>query len=177
MQRILTKREKIILFMAIGALVTSIVFNFVIDPVLTKSACLNKEISLTAAKLKKYLQLLSQKEQIKNQYDKFFESFRHFNNNIGKDASVNMLSEIENLAKESRIQILDIRPETPKNADLYKELLIVLRTQGDMEGYLRFLYNLENSAILLSVKSFQLNSKPNSQFLEGNFIISRISLD
>ena len=175
MQRILSKREKLILFSTIGIVVFSLGFNFIIEPVLSKNASLNKEINITRSKLIKYLQLLGQKEYIQNKYNKFSESFQRYN--IGKDTSVNVLSEIENLAKESKIQILDIRPQSPKLIDVYKEALIELRTEGDMESYLRFIYNIENLTSLLTIKSFQLNAKPNSSSLEGNFSISQISLD
>ncbi len=175
MQKILSVREKLILSVTIIIAIFSIGFNFIIGPVLSKNAVLNKEIDVTRAKLKKYLRLLSQKEYIQNKYNKFSEIL--LSPNISKDASVNVLSEIENLAKESNIQIIDIRPESQKIVESYKESLIELRTEGEMENYLKFLYTIENSTSLLAIKSFQLNAKPNSQVLEGNFSISQIPLD
>ena len=175
MHKILSPREKLILSVTLIIVVFSIGFNFIIEPVLSKNTSLNKEISITRSRLKKYMRLLSQKDYIQNKYNKFSEIL--LRTNIGKDTSVNVLSEIENLAKESKIQILDIRPETPKIADLYKESLIELRTEGEMESYLKFLYTIENSTSLFTIKSFQLNAKPNSQVLEGNFSISQTSLD
>jgi len=175
MHKILSVREKLILSVTIIIAIFSIGFNFIIGPVLSKNAMLNKEIDVTRAKLKKYLSLLGQKEYIQNKYNKFSEIL--LSTNIGKDASVSALSEIESLAKEANIQIIDIRPESSKTVDLYKESLIELRTEGEMESYLKFLYSIENSTSLLAIKNFQLNAKPNSQVLEGNFSISQISLD
>jgi len=143
MQRILSRREKIILYLTVIIILVGIGFNFTIEPVLTKNSSLDKEIDITKSKLKKYLQLLSQKEYIQNKYNKFSESL--LRPDLSKDTSVKMLSEIENLAKESKVQILDIRPGNPKNADLYKESLIELRADADMESYLKFIYNIENS--------------------------------
>jgi len=175
MQKILSFREKTIIFITIGAVVASIGFNFIVEPILKNNNDLNNKIKVETAKLKKYMQLLNQKEFISSKYNKFSETL--LSSGINKESYVNILSVIENLAKESGIQIIDMRPENPKSANLYKESLIELRTEGDMESYFKFLYNIENSTILFTVKSFQLNTKPNSALLDGNFSISKLALD
>ncbi len=175
MARILSKREKAIVWVTIGAVVISIAFNFIIEPVLSKNADLNKEIELTRIKLAKYLELLRQKDSIQEKYSKFSETLQR--SNAVKNASVNVLAEIENLANEAKIQIIDIRPETAKAKELYKESLIELRTEGNIESYFQFLFSIENSPLLLTIKNFQLNARPNSQALEGIFSISQLSLD
>jgi NhaP-type Na+/H+ or K+/H+ antiporter len=175
MQRILTKREKIILYITIGVIIFSIIFNFLILPVLTKIGLLNKEINLTQTRLKKYTQLLSQKDYIQSKYNKFIS--RVGVSGRRQDTLVDALSELENLAKEANIRIIDIRPQTPGNINLYKEIIIDLRTEGTMEGYLKFIYNIENSLLLLRIKRFQLNAKPATEALEGSFSISQISVE
>jgi len=175
MQRILNKREKIILFSAIGIIIFSFGFNIIIEPILTRNENINKEINMTRVKLKKYLQLLSEKEYIQNKFNKFSVSFKHSGSE--ENPFVNALADIESLAKASNIRIVDIRPQNPKNLELYKEILIDLRTEGDIESYLKFVYNIENSLSLLRIKKIQLNAKPNTQSLEGSLSISQISLD
>ena len=175
MQSILTKREKIILYITIGVIIFSIIFNFLILPVLTKIGLLNKEINLTQARLKKYTQLLSQKDYIQSKYNKFIS--RVSVSGRRQDTLVDALSELENLAKEANIRIIDIRPQASRNINLYKEIIIDLRTEGTMEGYLKFIYNIENSLLLLRIKKLQLDAKPNSPTLEGSFSISQISVE
>lgn len=175
MQKILSKREILILSVTGLIIIFSLSYNLLIEPVLSRNANLNKEISINKEKLKKYIMLLGQKDSIQNKYNKFSQEF--LGSNIGKDTYINALSEIESLAKESNIQIMDIRPESPKISDLYKESLIGLRTEGDIESYLKFIYNIEKSTSLLQIKSFQFSAKPNSQVLEGTFSISQLSLD
>ncbi|MFH1355016.1 MAG: hypothetical protein ABIH19_02585 [Candidatus Omnitrophota bacterium] len=94
-----------------------------------------------------------------------------------EDAAVGILPELENLAKNSGIRIIDIRPRTPKRGNLFTETLIELKTEADVAGYLKFIYNIENSLLLLKVQEFRLDSKPGTQVLDGNFSISQISLD
>jgi Tfp pilus assembly protein PilO len=171
--RVLTKREKTILYITIVIFILSLGFNFFIVPILTKNEKLNKEIILARTRLKKHLQLLSQKEYIQSEYNKFSSNYKASNQQEGTLGSA--LSELENLAKNANIRIVDIRPEATKNLALYKEILIDLRTEGTMEGYLKFIYDLENSLSLLRIKRLRLSSKLNSQALEGSFSISQLS--
>jgi hypothetical protein len=173
MQKILAKREKIILYVTVGIIMFSIIFNLFIEPNLSRNENLNKEINIARLKLNKYLKLLSQKEYIQDKYNKFSASLNL--SGSGEDTFVGALSEIESLAKASNIRILDVRPQSQKILDLYKENLVELRTEGQIEGYLKFIYNMENSLSLLKIKRFQLNAKPNTAALEGNFSISQLS--
>lgn len=175
MQRILNKREKIILFVTLGVISLSAAYNFIFEPVLNRYSTLNQEIDGVKAKIKKYLLLLSQKEDIQKKYDKL--SSPAFSQGQEKGGLVGILAEIESLAHSSGINILDIRPQTPRSGLTFKEALIELRTEGAMESYLKFIYDIENSLLLLRIKEFQLNSKPNSQLLEATFFISKLSLD
>src|SRR3989338_2540359 len=158
MPKALTKREKTTLYLTVGIIGFGLLFNFFLGPVFSKNNKLNREISLTRQKLKKYLVLLEQKDAIQNKYSKIFSA------------------ELENLAKGANVKIMDIRPKFGAEGSR-KELAVDLRTEGSMEGYLKFIYNLENSLLLLKIKEFQLNSKPNTQVLEGLFSIAQLFAD
>ncbi len=173
MYKILTKREKAMFIITVGVVIFSVGFHFLIAPVLTKNEELNKEINVTKTQFRKYLQVLSQKEYIQNKYSKYSSTFEVAGHR--EDTLAASLSELENLAKTSNIRIIDIRPQAPKSSALYKEALIDLRTEGTMENYLKFIYNLENSLSLLRVRRFQINAQPNSPALEGSFSISQLS--
>lgn len=175
MIKVLTKRENTILYATVGVLIFATLFNFAIAPILTKNDNLNREINLSREKLKKYLWLLSQKEIIQKKYSKYAPTTSITGHE--QDAVVSALSELESLAKNAGIKIIDLRPQAreTKGTELYKEILIDLRTEGSMEGYLKFIYNLENSLSLLRIKRFQLTAKPNAQVLEGSFSISQLS--
>jgi hypothetical protein len=173
---ILNKREKLILYLTAAVIIFAVIFNFFIAPLLTKNDNLNREVALKKAKLQKYLWLISQKEGIKAEYAKFGPQAPVIGEQ--QDALVAALSELENLAKNAGIRIVDVRPqlkETKERADSYKEIFIDLRTEGSMNGYIKFLYSLENSLSLLKIKKFQLSAKPGSTSLEGSFSITQLS--
>ncbi len=171
MQRILTKREKVILFLAAGLIGFSAVFNFLLLPVLRKNDALNKEVRITRSRLAKYLHLLSQKEDIQIKAGELSAGLDLSGQQ--KDALAVILSELEGLAKNADIRLVDVRPKAGRG----KEVTVDIKTEGDMQGYLKFIYSLENSLTLLTVSKFRISAKANSQYLEGNFSVSQISTD
>ncbi len=174
MFKTLNKREKTIFLFTSAVIIFGLSFKALIAPLLIRNETLNKEIKLTQLKFKKYLRLLNQKEDLQGAYAKISAA-----TNIpaeGEDVSTSVLSQIENLAKNSNLNIVDIRPESQKNLSSSKESYVELRTEGDMESCLKFIYSIENSLALLEVKKFQLRAKPGSSNLEGNFLISQASL-
>ncbi|MDD5465941.1 MAG: hypothetical protein PHP73_06340 [Candidatus Omnitrophica bacterium] len=177
MIRLLKKREKTILYLIIGFILFNLIFNFIISPVMTKYANLNKEITVTSVKLRKYMSLLSQKEKIQKKYSDKFNSVSGLPE-FRQDSLVVVLSELQNLAKSADIRIIDLRPQqgAKTKSQPYKEIIIDMRAEGSMEGYLKFIYDIENSLWILRIKKFQLLSKSNSAALEGVFTISQIPL-
>jgi len=172
MQKVFNKREKTTLYLTVGVIISAVFFNFVIIPLLNKNDLLSKEINVSRAKLQKYLWLLSQKDYIENKYSKFSSLG---NNKSSKDNSlVGVLSELEDMAKNSGIKIIDIRPGANMENNS-KTISADLRAEGKMEGYLKFMYNIENSFSVLRIKEFQISSRPNNPLLEGNFTIQKLA--
>lgn len=89
---------------------------------------------------------------------------------------MSILSELELIAQQSGVSIIDIRPQLPKETSAYKEIYIDLRAEGSMQAFLKFIYDIENSLSLLRIKKLQLIAKPNSSILEGIFSISELSV-
>lgn len=173
MQRLFTKREKIIFYLAATVIVFYVIFNSLLEPVFSKNAELNKQINFTRARLIKYSRLLRQKEKIQGRINKFSSKI---NVSEKQDKLMSVLSELENLAKVANVRIVDIRPQASRGLNTYKELQIDLRTEGAMENYLKFIYDIENSLLLLKINRFQLTALPASGLLEGNFSLSQLSV-
>ena len=175
MLKVFSKREKTILLFTIALIVFSVVFNLVIEPIILRNETLNKEIRIARLKLRQYVRVLSKKEALESSYNKLSASLGQAS--LMENAAVGTLSEIEELAKSSNIQIVDIRPQSSRNISGYKENYVELRTEGTMESYLKFLYNIENSLSLIKVEKLHLSLKPNSVLLEGSLLVSQIQLD
>jgi len=168
MHSILKKREKIILYMTIGIIFFSITFNFIIAPVLGKYDTLLGEINLSKIKLKKYLTLLAQKNEIQNKYSRFSANPSPATDT--KDNLVVVMAALENIAKSAGVRIIDIRPQPQSRGDA---VIVELRTEGSMDEYTKFIYDAETSLFLLKINRLQFTAKPNMTALEAMFTITQ----
>lgn len=163
-----------ILYVAAAILILSLGFNLLISPILAKNDGLNKEINLTKAKLHKYAGILSRKELISRRYNGLFAGLN--DKSLKPGSAAGSLSELEDAAKSANIRIIDIRPEgAAKISALSKGELSELRTEGAIEDYFKFIYSIENSSSLLSIKKIQLKVKPGTKILEGSFSVLHIT--
>ncbi|MDD4955606.1 MAG: hypothetical protein PHP17_06175 [Candidatus Omnitrophica bacterium] len=167
MQNILKKREKIILGITMGIILFSIIFNFIIAPVLARYDAVSREISLNRVRLKKYLTLLTQKNEIQGKYEKFLQAPTLTSD--AKDALVVVMSSLENIAKADGVKIVDVRPQSQAKEGV---VIIELRTQGEMDAYTKFIYDVETSLLLLKINRLQFTAKPNTTGLEAMFTIT-----
>ncbi|MDD5729681.1 MAG: type 4a pilus biogenesis protein PilO [Candidatus Omnitrophica bacterium] len=173
MIKLLSSREKNLFYLTAGVIILVLLLNLLILPIARKNSALNKEISLARTKLKTYSRLLSQKQNIENKF-RLLSPGANTAELQKEDNAVNTLSELENLAKNAGIRIIDLRPEAAGAESAYKEMLIELKTEGSLEDYLKFIYTVENSLSLFKIKRLQLNSLANSPMLEGDFSISKL---
>lgn len=167
MHNIFKKRERIIFYITIALIAFSLLFNFLLSPLLGKYATLNKEINTSRLKLEKYHSLLGQKKEIENKYAKLSLSSELIKDTT--DPLVISLAALENLAKNADIKIIDIRPEATQKSK--GQNTIELRAEGSIENYTKFIYDIENSLLLLKIKRFQLAAKSNARLLDGTFTI------
>jgi len=172
---VLNRRERLILYITVGLFLFAIGFNFIISPIMAKNDRMNKDIEITKIKLKKYMSLLGQKGAIMSKYDKYSASYKISGGD--KDALVGVLSDLETIARGADVKITDIRPDTTPGQGAYREVIIDLRVEGSINGYLKFMYDLESSLSLFKIKRYKLNVKQGSQGLEGDFSISKLFLD
>jgi hypothetical protein len=78
---------------------------------------------------------------------------------------------LEELAVKTGIRIIDLRPQSEGSSNLGKGVVVDLRAEGDMEGHIKFLYEIENSLSLLKVQRLELSAKNDNSNLESNLTI------
>jgi hypothetical protein len=173
MTRMLNKREQIALYSTIAVVIFSIIFNFLIAPLFSRSQGLNSQIAYTRAKIRKYLRLLKNKERINAAYNSLSASL---NLPEGKQqAIVSVLGELENFAKSSGVYITDIRPDTARVSGR-GEMAVNIKAEANMQAFLKFIYSLEKSASLIRIKKLQISSRIASPLLEGSFLVTQFAI-
>lgn len=169
MQKIFNKRERLIFYVTVGVVGFALVFNFLLVPVLSRFENLNRQIRSLRQKLNKYTVLVSQKEFLESRYAQFSPFSVE---GTGVNGPLSSLAQLESMAKNSGIRIIDMRPGG-MTAKGRSETLIDLRAQGSVENYFNFIYELENSLTLMRVKGLQLNARPGTSDLEATFSIAQ----
>lgn len=170
--KILTNREKSILYITIFLIGFSIFFTFIFLPIMNGFRQLNQKINSVELKLKKATILLGKRQNIEKSYEKFALLT---NGKTGEDySSASMLSEVESLANKNNLRIVDIRPKTEQSSRQYGEFFIELKQEGKANDFFKFIYELENPPYFLRIKKAQLMSKNVSGILDGDFSIYRV---
>lgn len=170
MNKQLSGREKLILYVLIAVTFLGANVLFVFEPVIRRNITLNNEIQNVNLRIKRYLALLGKEKFILDNYNKLNLDSPEL---LGRqDRVVSLLSELEDTAKNAGIQIIEIRPEAGSKKGKRQETVVNLKAEAAMEQYVKFIYDLENSRFLLRIKSLQLSVKSNSQALEGVFSIT-----
>lgn len=170
--KVLTKREKAVLYTAGFSIAFALCFNFIFAPFIEKNADLNRQIGAARTKIKNYRRLLKEKENIQNQFKQLSSMLGDGTGNPAMDA----LEEIESTTKSAHVRIIEVRPQGYKQSRKGRERQIEVRAEAAMEGYFKFIYELENSLSLLRIKSFQMSSRPGSDMIEAVFQLSEVEI-
>lgn len=172
-KKILNRREKIILCINAAVIISAVFAKLIIYPLSVKYGVLNQDIRISRARLMKYTQILSRKNDLQNRCAGFFGDFKPLRSS--DDAYIEILSALENIAKLSNIRITDIRPQHKPDQTVKKEVIVDIKTEGLLENHIKFIYEIEASLWLLRIKRIQLSVKSNTDKLEGSFTIYQLS--
>ena len=154
----LSKKDKIIFYIAVFIVALLILDRAIISPVFSKIRSLNKELQDKQDNIKKNLRILAQKERILAQGAKYNSLLG--DSKINDDEQVTLvLKELESLANKSSVYLVDMKPSGIKESGSSKMILINLNCEAQMEQLVDFMYNMENSNNLISIEKYQLTPK------------------
>jgi hypothetical protein len=154
----LSKKEKIIFYIATTLVILVILDRAIISPVFSKVKSLNQEIQDKQIEIKKNLKVLSQKDRILAESSKY-SSFLS-DSGLSDDEQITLvLKELESLASKSSVYLVDMKPAGVKESGSSKRIMINLNCEAQMEQLVDFMYNMENSSSLISIEKYQLAPK------------------
>ena len=171
----LSKKEKIGLFIGVGFISLALLDRVIIGPVNNKIQQINQEVKTNEKQLSRDLRNLNQEEVITKTYQKYVGYVKK----VGSDEeeAAKILSEIEELAGKSAVYLADMKPRSPKQVNFYKEYSIEIEAEGEMVSLVNFLYQLNNSPLLLRAEKlrFSLKSK-DSRIVKTSILITKVSI-
>ena len=152
----LSKRERAILYSALFLISVFILVQLILIPVASKTKSLDQEINEQKKMIKNVLLVLARKEQIEEEekiYKVYLEQLE------SKERTVVFLKNIENLVKESGVNLLDIRPIGSEKKAPFQKYLFTLNCEAPMKRILDFFHRVETSQQLLGIESFRITPK------------------
>jgi Tfp pilus assembly protein PilO len=128
-----------------------------IYPIFSKIDELNKEIQKKEADIKKNLRILSHKDNILEERQKYANFLS--DSKSEEEEMTSILKSIEELASESFINLVDMKPMGLKTSDSSKRYVINLNCEARMGEIVEFMYAIENSTKLLSIEKYKISPK------------------
>jgi len=170
----LSKREKAIFYITIFLVFSLAMNHLILNPAILKIELLDKETNEQEKNIRKNLLLLSRKDEIMTEYDKYAPYFEKIESK--QEEPITFLTSIENLTKNSSVELLDIKPAlSQEEDDSIKEYFISLNCEASMGNIFDFLYRIENSEQLLSVERMLITPKEEeTNIVRCNMYISKV---
>ncbi|MDD5436240.1 MAG: type 4a pilus biogenesis protein PilO [Candidatus Omnitrophica bacterium] len=153
----MSKKEKIGIAIALSVLAFAFLDRFVAAPISAKFKKIGAETKMTEQALAQNLRNLNQKDRISREYQKYLP---YVKTNYSDGEEVNKLLEaIEDMARKSGLSIGNIKPQPPKDTDIYKYFLIEVDVEGKMDALVIFLHQLAASKELFRANKIYITLK------------------
>ena len=87
---------------------------------------------------------------------------------------IDLLKDIESLAKKEELQILDIHSPDPEREKYYRKHFVRVKLEGQLSPLANFLYELQNSSRPLKVENLTMEMKRDALTFSAGILITRI---
>jgi Tfp pilus assembly protein PilO len=170
-----SKREKLIFYGAIIFVSLALVDRLIIRTFAGLTSNIVKQIQDKEAQIKTDLKVLTQKQKIEIQRTNYATYLgKH---NTDNEEFTMILKEVEVLANNAGINLVDMKPGGVKESGSYKKYQITLSCEGLMEKIVQFLYNIETANKLFTVEKYELTPKSrDTAIVKGSMTISSLIL-
>jgi len=169
----LSKKERIGLSIAVGFITLAVLDRLVIKPIKDKVDRLNHQIQVSEEELRLDLRNLQEKKVISREYEKYTQYVTKAGSDEEEVAKI--LAEIEEMARRSNVNLVDITPQAPREIDFYREYAAEIEIMGSMESVVKFLYRLSNSMLLLRAQKLRMTLKGDeSKNVAATILVTKI---
>lgn len=153
----LTKREKLILYCTVSIVSLMLLDRLIVSPLFHKMRSSDEQLVQKIAHIRKNLHILTQKDRILSERAKYYALMRSLESDEEEVTSI--LKEIEKIANDSSVYLVDMKPGDAKNIGASKKYTINLSCEAQMEQLAAFMYNIESSNKLLTIEKYQISPK------------------
>jgi Pilus assembly protein, PilO. len=153
----LSQREKLILYVTVSIVSLMVLDRLIISPLFHRMRSSDEMLVHKIAEIKKNIHILSQKDRILKEGAKYYALMRSLESE--QEQVTVILKEIEKIANNSSVYLVDMKPGDVKNLGTSKKYIINLSCEAQMEQLASFMYNIESSDKLLTIEKYQISPK------------------
>lgn len=169
----MSRKERIGLFIAVTFLSFAFLDRLIIDPIAAKIRQIDQDISISEKQLEEYLRYLKQKGIVTAEYQKNAQYVKK----VGSDEEeqTKILGEIEELSRRCKISVINVKPQSPRQIGFYRKYVVNVESEAEMQPFMDFLYQLNNSSQLLRVEEVTFNLKEKkSLIVRGSILVTKV---
>jgi general secretion pathway protein M len=171
--RNLQRRERLFVIGAGALLVVFLLFKLTIDPMLKRSADLDRQI-VTARRQ------LDEVRTMQQAYQRQKKVVDNINSQLKNQPNFAIFSRLEELAGQTgiRSKIVHMKPTVSTPNEVYNEESVEVKVEGvTLEQLVQYLHQVENSPQLLKIKRLEMKPRfDNRQILTATFRVSAFTL-
>jgi general secretion pathway protein M len=171
--RNLQRRERLFVVGAGALLVLFLIFKLTIDPMLKRSADLDRQL-VTARRQ------LGELRTMQQEYQRQKSVVASINSQLKKQPNFAIFSHLEELAGQTGIRnkIVHMKPTVSAPNDVYNEESVEVKMEGvTLAQLVQYLHQVENSPQLLKIKRLEMKPRfDNRQILTAIFRVSAFTL-
>ena len=153
----LSKREKLIFYGALIVISVTILDRLILNPIASKIDELNNDIEEKELSIKRNLKILAHKDRILSESDRYSVFLSEVQSE--KEEETALLTEIESIANESEIYLIDMKPRDSEDVGTSKKYIVTLTGEAQMEQVVEFMYKIESSEKLLTIEQYDISPK------------------
>lgn len=153
----LSKSEKTFLVVAMVAVFIALFDRVVMQTILHKSATIEEDIRAKESALRSDIRLLSQKDRIEHE-GQGFSAYAVEGTSQEEEIST-VLKEIERLAREASVNLIEIKPTDLKAEKVVKKYVLSVSAEGTLSQLAAFIFRMESSKNLFAVDTYSLTVK------------------
>ncbi len=171
----LSKRERYAALISIGIVLFLIIDKLVISQIINKLRTLNEEILVLENKLEKSRNIVYQEETIISEYEKYIQNIKKHKSD--EEAIVSLLSEIEKIANETSVRIVDMKPSPAKTQDFFTKYTIIIEAEAEMSCMIDFTYKLEKTNELFRISEFRISpARETSSVMKVYMVVTQVQV-
>ena len=171
--RNLQSRERLFVIGAGAVLALFLIFKLTIDPMLKRSADLDRQIATARRQLDEVRTLQQAYQRQKSVVDSI-------NSQLKNQPNFAIFSRLEELAGQTgiRSKIVHMKPTVSTPNEVYNEESVEVKVEGvTLEQLVQYLHQVENSPQLLKIKRLEMKPRfDNRQILTATFRVSAFTL-